>query len=260
MKNKIYCVIGTKGGVGKTETAKAIAYSLAVKCKKFKVYEFDLSNESYSYSNSEYFKDDTTIYIHDTDDMMNLSAITLDYLSSGYNIIIDAGAGQDTLNAIKLLQKTNFEVVYLIPVSKSLKALPNIDKTIDLIGVDKNITFVLNPLINPADSAKEFPFFFGDKKKGIKSFRDKYKDIFHTSLPYSIYFELSDANGMYIGDLAKLSENLSYNEAAELFIKTFITEQKNVIGYETALTNYLNSQEAAKICEIIKENFHGMTL
>ena len=37
MNNNLYCVMNTKGGVGKTEITKALAYALAENGEKYKI-------------------------------------------------------------------------------------------------------------------------------------------------------------------------------------------------------------------------------
>jgi len=215
-----------------------------------------LCNSSYNYEKSEYFNEDVAINISNTEDMMTLAKLTLDYLDKEYNIIIDVGGGADAINVSNMLSKTNFQVKYIIPVSKSLKSLKNVLETIELIGKDKEIYFVLNQVVDPKKIEDEFMFFYGNKKREIKSFKERFDNYKFTSLPYSVFYELSDAYGMYIGDLAKLSQNLDFETAANNFREEhIIKDNNNVEAYEQSFASYLNSIDANLVTKQILSNF-----
>jgi len=254
MKNQIIAVLSSKGGVAKSTTSEAICFTLASQDKKFNLIELDSSNDSHQMNKSSIFQNKIET-IKDINDTTILNKLIKMNLESSVITVLDIGSGKNTLDAIAQFQKVDFiKISYVIPIDSSFRNLLNVRETVNLIGKNKDISFVLSRVFDMDKIEEQFLFFYGSAKYKIPAFKDNYPDVKYTSIPFSPFFEISVIDSQSIADSANISRNITFEDAVNHYQKTFLKGKDDEIGFDGAITAYIKSQEAKNIVDITIAN------
>lgn len=246
---KIIAILNSKGGVGKSTTSESVCFTLASHGIKFKLIEIDLANESHDMSDSLIFKDNIE-QVRDVKDTSILNKLIRANIDNEVITVLDIGSGADTLEAIEQFQKVSYiQIKYIIPIDSSLRNLKNAKQTIEKIGENQNISFVLNKVFDASKIQEQFLFFFGSKKMKISSFKDKYPSFKFASIPYSNFFELASVDSYSIADMAQISREVSMEDAVTVYQKEYLVDKNDEQEFDRRITNYLKSQEARVIVD-----------
>lgn len=246
---KIIAILNSKGGVGKSTTSESVCFTLASQGIKFKLIEIDLANESHDMSYSLIFKDNIE-QIRDVTDTSILNKLIKANLENEIVTVLDIGSGADTLQAIEQFQKVAFiQIKYIIPLDSSLRNLKNAKQTIDRIGENQDVSFVLNKVFENSKMKEQFLFFFGSKKMKISSFQEKYPNFKFASIPYSNFFELASVDNYSIADMAQISREVSMEDAVTAYQKEYLVDKNDEQEFDRRITNYLKSQDARVVVD-----------
>ena len=238
----VIATVALKGGVGKTNTSwQANTSILAYQNIQFQVWEIDDNNSSFYYTNSDILSAENCQTVR-TDDEEIAANIALETIVSGEKIIIDGGGGNDTRAAIKLIKAVVEDVskVWLIPIDANSDDFKLAQETAELIDDPDNTYFVLNNFV----SEKQFRWF--DKKK--------YKN--YVEVPYSELFAYAREEKQTLYDLAQISQNMSKEQAKEIFVEQFTQDgELDREAFKKAFNDFLKSELAAEYLETLNSNF-----
>ena len=252
MANKIYVIVNTKGGVGKSLTSVTVASLLHEAGKKFKLIEIDDNNESLKFSSSDFLTTENTesFKVDQKDDVT--ADIFFDLMSDPeLDYVVDLGGGNDA-KVVKMLQGDDrFDITYIIPSLKTKKFIKNADETFELINDAENTIYLLNGYTKE-DIEEEFVYFFGSKKFAIKSASQYFDTKRYLSIPDSNAFQFAEDMEMTLLDLAGISREMTEREANDMF---FQQADGNRMKYRQLRTQYLQSVEANRTFEEIKSDF-----
>ena len=250
----IYVIANTKGGVGKTTTAVNLACQLSYLDRDFKIVEIDNNNNSLIFSNSEILKDKGMTV--KTDEKAKAIGGIFFNLAKNPNMdyIVDIGGGDDFHQIIESLKELDLPKTYLIPATSDKKYLTNAKDTFEEINDPSNTYFVLNRCYSD-DPKKEYIYFFGNQKLGVKPVSDIFKDAKYFTMPYSNFYQIAEDDEQTILDLALISIAKNENEITKDFMELSKgNESKFIELWET----YEKSKEAAKIFLRIHANMKMM--
>ena len=238
----VIAVVSLKGGVGKTNTSWQVKTSLlAYIAINFQVWEIDDNNKSFYYTNSDILTENNCQTVR-TDDEEIAANIALETITSGEKIIVDGGGGNDTRAAIKLIKAVGDDVskVWLIPVDPNSDDFKLAQETAELIDDPDNTYFILNNFV----SEKQFRWF--DRKK--------YKNF--VEVPYSELFAYAREEKQTLYDLAQISQNMSKEQAKQIFIEQFTEDgELDREAFKKAFNDFLKSEIAVEYLKTLNSNF-----
>lgn len=250
----IYVVINNKGGEGKSTISFNVLPLLITNKDNFEVVEIDQNNKTaLKYENSELLKGKCrTITVDEADD--NLSLIFFEALSGKKDIIIDAGGGDDTNRVLEYLEEQPGQnlIKYIIPLTPGGDG-ENLENTYNRIKNKENVLIVLNGYRDKKDIKKDFIDWFGDSSIGWQGLNKKIKAP-TIEIPFTNAFKIAKKYKMTIADLAKLAEDLSPDEAYEVFTKEAGNEPAK---YQALYEKYKASMRTLKTLDEIRENLKG---
>lgn len=205
---KIFCVLSTKGGVGKSTISFHI---LPVVLGKATVIEIDDNNDTSEVINlDEHVVSMKSVTLNEVDSA--ISSIVFQSATKDIPIIIDAGGGNDTkavLNSLIEVQKAQ-DVTFIIPLTASKKQIKNAIDTYNLVKEQtNNIIFMKNSF-----DEKLFVFWDGSKEYGKEALKPKNcKDVF---LPYTPLFDVAEEENMSLSKFAEMSQKHKFDDLIEL--------------------------------------------
>jgi len=253
----IYAVTNTKGGVGKSNTAVILACLLQSQQKKFKIVEIDNNNQSLQFSNSEFLNSEITQSVKTEKKIETMASIMFDSMSDEtLDYIVDLGGGDDTMILESVVSLT-LQKTYLIPITADKKYLKNAVETYNMINDTENTFFVLNRYSEIAKIEKDFIYFFGNKKMGIKPVSDIFLNSKWIAIPNSQFFQIAADGEQTILDLAKISMENDEKEIMNIFFKQAAGDREK---YLQLYLMYEKSKEAAKVFQEIVENTKALNL
>jgi len=213
--SNVFCVVNTKGGVGKSTIASQIIPILfRNKNKRIKIYEIDDNNKTFFKNSKIEFN---TLKVSRTEDVIDDVNVDLMLDEEDVVNIIDAGGGNDTKAVLEGIKKAEIKgIVYIIPVNDDFEQFQNTKHTIEVIrDFDKNakIFLLFNRVFSFSrkDIENQFIAFFGSEEYGIEGRFDEIfeyiennilmiqntqifsilKNFYNTTL-YDFYFENKD--------------------------------------------------------------------
>lgn len=249
--SQIYIIVNNKGGVGKTNTAITIACLLHSAGKKFKLVELDNNNSSLLFKNSKVLPQDNikSLKISKKDEVV--SDMLFDLMDDPeMSYIIDIGGGDDA-KIVEKFKQINRPKTWIIPTTKIKKYLANAVTTHDEIGDPENTVFCLNMYSDFSKIQKEFMWFFGDSKLGIKPFSPIFAKARTIGIPFSHHFEIAADDEKTLYDLATISRETTQEEAETEF---FAASGGNREQFHKMMMMYWRSQEAAQVFAEIEQN------
>lgn len=249
----IYATVSTKGGVGKTNTALTIACLLHSRGKKFKLIELDNSNDSsLLFSNSKVMPKEDTKSLKINQKNEAVADMLFDLMSDpDLDYIIDIGGGDDTYPIVEMLKQVNRSKTWVIPLTRGRKYLPNAEATYNLIADPDNTVFCLNMYSDFAKIKKEFIYFFGDSKTGIKPHSPIFAKARTIGIPFSNYVDIAEEDEQTIYDLASISQETTQEEAETEFYNAAGGDREK---FHKMMMMYWRSQEAAQVFAEIEQN------
>ena len=177
MMAKIFIVLNTKGGTGKTTSALHILPVTAYLegYRNINYYQLDDNNKVDIQSKAINIKNYT---INNTDNVMDKVELDIALDSETINII-DIGGGNDTkivLNYLKTESEIKKEDInFFIPITTNLSQQKNLQDTIELIKdshSNPKIILILNEVIDLKNYKEEFINIFGDEVYEIAPITD----------------------------------------------------------------------------------------
>ncbi len=250
--SQIYIITNSKGGVGKTNSAVTIACLLHASGKKFKLIELDNSNSSLLFKNSKVMIKDNirTLKIDKKDEAV--ADMLFDLMSEpDMSYIVDIGGGDDTYPIVEKLKQVNRPKTWIIPTTKIKKYLANAVSTFEEIDDPDNTVFCLNMYSDFSKIQKEFMYFFGDSKIGIKPYSPIFAKARTIGIPFSHHFEIAADDEQTIYDLASISNETSQEEAETEFYNAAGGDREK---FHKMMMMYWRSQEAAQVFAEIEQN------
>ncbi|RBQ29801.1 P-loop NTPase family protein [Aliarcobacter vitoriensis] len=172
----IFCILNSKGGVGKTTVAMQViapALYLNHPDKKITVWEIDNNNKSNKHISSKYLKYES-IKLDKSE--MAINDIEFSNLTDPNTIhVIDGGGSDDSKFILKHLKQVNLTgLQYIIPTNDDIETIENILAIIEIIRQqDKfgKIYLVLNRCVSLTEEKikQQFINIFGSSELGINS-------------------------------------------------------------------------------------------
>lgn len=216
--------------------------------KKVRIIEIDDNNNSNIFEDVEF--EAVSVTTQDSDEAFQDALF--DQIADDYNIVLDAGGGNDAKKVLMMLEKANEadNFTYLIPVGNSRAQAQNAKDTFDLIDRPEQCVFVLNQVHDLKKVEKEFLFFFGDDKLGVKPAFEN--EVEYIALGFSPAFELAAAVGKTIGNLAEVADKLQGQNIRELF---YAQSDGNKDEFKKLYAQYGQSQMAH---EYLEHNFPAL--
>lgn len=248
----IYIIANSKGGVGKTNTAVTIACLLHSAGRKFKLIELDNNNSSLLFKNSKVMSQDSikSLKIDKKDEAV--ADMLFDLMDDpDINYIVDIGGGDDTSAIVQKLKQVNRPKTWIIPTTKIKKYLANAVATHDEINDPDNTVFCLNMYSDFAKIQKEFIYFFGDGKIGIKSYSPIFAKARTIGIPFTHHFEIAADDEQTIYDLAAISRETTQEQAETEFYAAAKGDREK---FHKMMMMYWRSQEAAQVFSEIEQN------
>jgi|AMQJ01.1.fsa_nt_gi hypothetical protein len=250
--SQIYIIANNKGGVGKTNTAVTIACLLHAAGRKFKLIELDNNNSSLLFAKSKVMAKENirTLKIDRKDEAV--ADMLFDLMSEpDMSYIIDIGGSDNTYPIIEKLKQVNRPKTWVIPTTSIRKYLANAVATHDEIGDANNTVFCLNMYSDFAKIQKEFIYFFGDTKIGIKPFSPIFAKARTIGIPFSHHFEMGADEEQTIYDSAAISRETTQEEAEAEFYNAAGGDREK---FHKMMMMYWRSQEAAQVFAEIEQN------
>ena len=250
----IYVIANTKGGVGKTTTAINLACQLHYLGKNFKIVEIDNNNNSLIFSNSEILKN-KGMTVRTDEKAKAIGGIFFNLAKNPeMDYIVDIGGGDDFHQIIESLKELDLPKTYLIPATSDKKYLVNAKDTFEAINNPENTYFVLNRCYSD-NPKKEYIYFFGNQKLGVKPVSTIFKDAKYFTMPYSNFYQIAEDDEQTLLDLALISISKNENEITKDFMEMSNGDEAKFIEFwET----YEKSKEAAKVFMKIHQNMKPM--
>jgi hypothetical protein len=202
--NKINVIAGFKGGVGKTTAANHVIPFLT---GSKTVFEIDNSNFSSIFSQSEKIEG-RTVSTNQKDLETALNDAQFD--SFNHNVVVDAGAGDDSKKVIEALKKSNLKCIYWLPLMPDRKGLIPLQKTLEAIGdsaAEINLIFS-----NFSNLKEDFWFIFGsdDGFEEDLSILENFDFIFE--MPKSNVFGKTEFFNTTVWDYSLISQSYQLDE------------------------------------------------
>ncbi len=141
---KIFIILNSKGGVGKTATTLSLCQVASLKGRDFEYIELDNSNDTTkSLSNSLVFKDKMSS-LKTSKAQEELFKASWKALKEDKLVFIDVGGGTDTLDVISLLKEefAHHNICYLLPFENSVKQMDNLMNTYSFIDNPEKIYLI----------------------------------------------------------------------------------------------------------------------
>lgn len=248
----IYIIANSKGGVGKTNSAVVVACLLHAAGKNFKLIELDNNNSSLLFKNSKVMTRDNikSLKIDKKDEAV--ADMLFDLISEpDMSYIVDIGGGDDTYPIVEKLKQVNRPKTWIIPTTKIKKYLANAVATFEEIDDPDNVVFCLNMYSDFAKIQKEFMYFFGDSKIGIKPFSPIFAKSRTIGIPFSHHFEIAADDEQTVLDLANISRETTQEEAETEFYNAAGGDREK---FHKMMMMYWRSQEAAQVFAEIEQN------
>ena len=247
----LYATINTKGGVGKTTTAIQMASVIHKAGRQFKVVELDDDVNSMLFDNSDFLTTKNSINLKLDQKSEVMADVLFDAMSSPkLDYILDIGAGNNVHEIIESLKSLKLQKTYLIPVTSDKKYLQNGISTFKLIDDSANTVFVLNKVQNPEEFKKQFLYFFGDSKLGIKPVSPIFTKTKYVWLPDSNFYQIAEDEEQSLLDLAMISYIKNPEEARKEFFEIAKGSRET---FHILWLKYEKSIEAAKVFDQIQE-------
>ena len=252
----IYITINTKGGVGKTTTAIQMASVLHKAGRQFKVVELDDDVNSMIFNNSDFLTNKNSINLKLDKKSEVMADVLFDAMSSPeLDYILDVGAGNNVHQILESLKSLDLAKTFLIPTTSDKKYLQNAIATFELIDDAANSVFVLNRVQNSKNIKRQFLYFFGDKKLGIKPVSEIFAKTKYVWLPDSNYYQIAEDEEQSLLDLAMISYLKSPEEARKDFFEIAKGSREK---FHILWLKYEKSIEAAKVFDQIQEQLDGL--
>lgn len=248
----IHVLLNTKGGVGKSTLSWHVLPAMFTKLgKSFKIFEIDNNNITNVFHRSTVIKENTQT-VKTTD--KNIAAeIIFETMTSNDELIIDAGGGDDALRVIDIIKSIGqAKINWFIPLNRNLAQLKNALNTYEQIQDPQNTYFILNGYTSLEQVKEEFLFYFGNTNMNIEGVRQSLNIEQEFMIPFSNYFEIAEMQNLTIADLAKISQELTKEEAKTLFFEKFQDDKQ---AFFRAWCDYKNSEDAAQVLEQIFTDF-----
>jgi cellulose biosynthesis protein BcsQ len=249
MNSKVIVIVNNKGGSGKTTTSTAVAFALAKQNKEFSLLEIDSHQDSsLTISESELFKNRVnSVNLNESSEA--LAAEIFKMMKNGNHVIIDAGAGAESLTVISRVKDMELDnVIWIIPIQNSGKQLQNLKTTYLAISEPEN-TFVLKNQVLKND---DYIFFEGSKKYNKKSVRKELGLKKVLELPHSELFELAELSNQTLFDVAQLAIDLTPAQARKEFLQIAGDDMSKYLELDG---KYNMAKDSLKLLEEIEINF-----
>lgn len=247
---KVYSVVSTKGGSGKTNTANNILPAMLGKCK---ILEIDNNNESSSfYKESEFVIEHKSISTKEAEE--HLQDIVFDLMSGAdSDIVIDAGGGDDTLEVVETLKSLNIntyaENIFVIPTMNSLLQAHNVEQMIEVLKGEK-IVIALNGVHDLENAEREWVFWYGSEELNIEGFVTKIpKSIKTIQIPHTYLYELANSYNFLLADFAAVAYRATQEEASKEIFKNCNGDREE---FKKMLTLFRRRVDAKNLIESIK--------
>lgn len=248
----IFIITNSKGGVGKTNTGVTIGCLLHAAGRQFKLIEIDNNNSSLLFKNSKVLTKDNTKSLKIDQKDEAVTDMLFDLMSEPYmDYIVDIGGGDDTYPIAKKLKQVNRPKTWIIPTTKIKKYLQNAVATFEEINDPDNTVFCLNMYSDFSKITKEFMYFFGDSKIGIKPYSPIFAKARTIGIPFSHHFEIAADDEQTIFDLASISLETTQQEAETEFYNAAGGDREK---FHKMMMMYWRSQEAAQVFAEIEQN------
>ena len=174
--NKIFAMVSTKGGGGKTTISTMVLPTLFAGTESnITIYGIDDNNINKLKSEHINFKN---LKVKDSENI--LDEIEMQKIMKSDDIsIIDVGGGSDTLNLLNIIKKSVVDgVTFIIPINDDIEQIYNLENTINAIQkASKNPTIylVLNRVhqLNKDAIEEQFVGIYGSDRYGIKPLSNK---------------------------------------------------------------------------------------
>ena len=248
----IYIIANNKGGVGKTNTGVVIACLLHAAGRQFGLIELDNNNSSLLFKNSKVLSQDNTKSLKIDQKDEAVADMLFDLMSDpDLDYLIDIGGGDDTYPIVEKLKQVNRPKTWIIPTTKIKKYLANAVSTFEEINDPDNTVFCLNMYSDFSKIQKEFIYFFGDSKIGIKPFSPIFAKARTIGIPFSHHFEIAADDELTIYDLASISRETTQQDAETEFYNAAGGNREKFLKM---MMMYWRSQEAAQVFKEIEQN------
>lgn len=248
----IFIITNSKGGVGKTNTGVTIGCLLHAAGRQFKLIEIDNNNSSLLFKNSKVLTKDNTKSLKIDQKDEAVTDMLFDLMSEpDMDYIVDIGGGDDTYPIVEKLKQVNRSKTWIIPTTKIKKYLQNAVATFEEIDDKENIVFCLNMYSDFSKITKEFMYFFGDSKIGIKPYSPIFAKARTMCIPFSHHFEIAADDEQTIFDLASISLETTQQEAETEFYNAAGGDREK---FHKMMMMYWRSQEAAQVFAEIEQN------
>lgn len=245
---KIIVIANTKGGVGKSTIAQHVAPFLLGK-DKTRILEADTHNASWiAVENSKRVVFSSYKVkgkgVHDVTDEALIST-----LADGLDTVIDAGAGDDTIETISAIAKNFKEFEVWIPLDPSFENLKNAIDTAQAVpsGIKKVLLFQ-----NFSDIT-EFWAIFGNEEFGVEA-NPEFLSYFDETMqiPRSSLFGLAKLYRLTLLDLADIHLKYDFDVAR-------IEWMKKRLDFRSLMDRHRLSVAAHELLEAVKDSRKEVT-
>lgn len=211
----VYCVVSTKGGVGKTTISRQIIPAILGNASIIEI--DDNNNTTDVFTNSNLFKSQRSVRLHESEKALDEAIFSM--MSNSNDLIIDAGGGNDTRAVIDIVKKSGLDTTYIVPVTNSLSQAKNAIQMAELL-YGENIVYALNNVYDPHKIDKEFLFWYGSEDLGLSSLKDEVKAVKTIIVPHTPLFEIaSTIHRQTIADMAQIAIQINPAEARQEIFK-----------------------------------------
>jgi hypothetical protein len=253
----IHCILSTKGGVGKSTFAHHVLpgiFSARTRKKNFAIIEIDDNNQS-KFERSDLLKGrQESVRVGESREALARAVFSLLDGDGESEIIIDAGGGNDTRGVAEQVCDLPFESRYYIPIGSNRSHLDNLSDTLVLIPSEASVSIIINQ-----SRAGSHPFYRGDESLKIKKWQPpKGRILSEIEVQESPIFELAEAKGLTLGDLAQLAYEIDHQKSAKILFEMAKAEAeksgKDAMSIFVELdAEYIRAREARRLIEQLAE-------
>ena len=248
---KIFVSLGSKGGIGKTNTTINLCQVAAHRGLDFEYLELDNSNNTSNTLDKSSVFSGRMSSCKVTQAQEELFKAIWKAMKENKIIFCDIGGGTDTMQLIELLNEEfgHHDIAYILPFQNSNKQMSNLLETYNKIDKKESIYLVKNQVKSEDD---KFRFFEGDKALGIESYRKKIN-------PKNTVFKIFDS------DIQQLPENtnqcmldlceLAIQYSREKAETVFLEKAKDMNEYNALMQKYTVAAGCLKEIERLNTEF-----